>query len=189
MTLGGWFRDYLYIPLGGNRVSKPRWFFNILIVWMTTGLWHGASWNFVIWGLYFAVFLILEKFFLYKYLNSMKVIGHIYLLLLVVISFVIFDGGTLNQSIYNIRIMFGLSVLPVISDESMFILFNYGGIILLAIIGATGLPARLLQKLDKDNYIHRIINVLEPIFIGVLLIISTSFIVNGSFNPFLYFRF
>ena len=143
----------------------------------------------MIWGLYFAVFLILEKFFLYKYLNNTKIIKHIYLLLIVILSFVIFDGGTLTESITNIRVMFGLSLYPLISDETIFMVINYGVVILLAIIGATGIPALIASRLDKDKYIRGILNVAEPVFIGILIIICTSFLVNGSFNPFLYFRF
>lgn len=189
MTLGGWFRDYLYIPLGGNRVSKVRWIFNIFVVWMATGLWHGASWNFVIWGLYFAVLLMFEKLILLKYLDKTRVVGHIYLLLLVVVSFVIFDGADLSESVNNIKMMFGLGQIPVWTDESIFMLFNYGFVIILAIVGASGFPAVLMHKLVSDKTIARYVNVLEPVFIGFLLIVCTGFLVNGSFNPFLYFRF
>ncbi len=189
MTLGQWFRDYLYIPLGGNRVSKLRWIFNIFVVWMATGLWHGASWNFVIWGLYFAVLLMLEKLFLLNQLKKTKIIGHIYLILLVVISFVIFDGTDIGESVSNMARMFCMGKVPVWTMESMFMLLNYGPLILLAIIGATGLPAFAMKKLCANKNVAKYINILEPIFIGLLLIICTGCLVNGSFNPFLYFRF
>lgn len=189
MTLGTWFRDYLYIPLGGNRVGKARWFLNIIIVWMVTGLWHGASWNYVIWGLYFAVFLIIEKLVLNRYLNGVHILGHIYLIATILFGFVIFDGDSMTESLDNIRRMMGLSVIPTVSDESIFMLINYAGVIIIAILGATGLPAKAVRLIDKDRYAHGIINILEPVFVGLLLIVCTSFLINGSFNPFLYFRF
>ena len=189
MTLGQWFRDYLYIPLGGNRVTKIRWIFNIFVVWMATGLWHGASWNFVIWGLYFAVLLMLEKLVLLEQLKKTKVIGHIYLILLVIISFVIFDGEDIHDSLSNIAMMFGFGNVPVWTMESVFMLINYGTVLLIAIIGAAGLPALGIKKLCENKSTSKYINILEPIFIGLLLIICTGFLVNGSFNPFLYFRF
>lgn len=189
MTLGQWFRDYLYIPLGGNRVTKIRWIFNIFVVWMATGLWHGASWNFVIWGLYFAVLLMLEKLVLLEQLKKTKVIGHLYLILLVIISFVIFDGEDIHDSLSNITMMFGFGNVPVWTMESVFMLINYGTVLLIAIIGAAGLPALGIKKLCENKSTSKYINILEPIFIGLLLIICTGFLVNGSFNPFLYFRF
>lgn len=189
MTLGQWFRDYLYIPLGGNRVTKIRWIFNIFVVWMATGLWHGASWNFVIWGLYFAVLLMLEKLVLLEQLKKTKVIGHLYLILLVIISFVIFDGEDIHDSLRNITMMFGFGNVPVWTMESVFMLINYGTVLLIAIIGAAGLPALGIKKLCENKSTSKYINILEPIFIGLLLIICTGFLVNGSFNPFLYFRF
>ncbi len=189
MTLGQWFRDYLYIPLGGNRVTKIRWIFNIFVVWMATGLWHGASWNFVIWGLYFVVLLMLEKLVLLEQLKKTKVIGHLYLISLVIISFVIFDGEDIHDSLSNITMMFGFGNVPVWTMESVFMLINYGTVLLIAIIGAAGLPALGIKKLCENKSTSKYINILEPIFIGLLLIICTGFLVNGSFNPFLYFRF
>ncbi|MCQ2421815.1 MAG: MBOAT family protein [Lachnospiraceae bacterium] len=189
MTLGGWFRDYLYIPLGGNRVKELRWFFNIFVVWMATGFWHGASWNFVLWGLYFAILLILEKKFLGKYLKEAKVWNHIYLVLLIVVSFVIFDNTDMAQGAHRLAIMFGLSGAKFSSVESVFYLKDYCFILLVSMIGATSLPKRAVLRIKKTAAGAKVMDVLEPVFIAVLLLVCTAFLVNGSFNPFLYFRF
>lgn len=189
MTLGGWFRDYLYIPLGGNRVGQVRWFVNILIVWMATGFWHGASWNFVLWGLYFAVLLILEKKWLLKLLEKTKVFRHIYLVLLIIISFVIFDCVNLADAGSYLGMMFGLGHVPLVSAESLFYLKDYLMILLVAAVGATSLPAMLAKRVGTAKSGAVVMAVLEPIFIAVMLLVSTGFLVNGSFNPFLYFRF
>ncbi len=182
ISLGSWFRDYVYIPLGGSRVGKVRLIFNILVVWMLTGFWHGADWNFVVWGLYFAVFLIIEKVFLLNYLNNSKIISRIYVLLLVIISFVIFNASSISEAMHYIGGMFGAGGYPVLSSETVFCLKNYGVIMLLAVIGATPLPKMLAQKI-KVNVI------LEPVILIALLVLVTAYLVDGSFNPFLYFRF
>ena len=184
MTLGTWFRDYVYIPLGGNRKGFPRQILNILIVWMLTGLWHGASWNFVLWGLYFAILLIIEKALLAKWLTGHKIISHIYVIAAVMISFVIFDGTGITGILNNIKNLFGFNtVLPVLSKEALYILRSNAVLMGIAIIGATPLPRRLFKKsVLKLPFI-------EPLILGILLLISTACLVDGSFNPFLYFRF
>ena len=182
ISLGSWFRDYVYIPLGGSRVGVFRLLINIFIVWMLTGFWHGAEWNFIIWGLYFAVLLILEKIFLLKWLNRSKVISRIYVLLLVVISFVIFNAVSMNEAFEYIGGMFGAGNYPLVSSESIFYLKDYFFVIILAIIGASPLPKTLALKFKATQW-------LEPIVLVTLLAISTAFLVDGSFNPFLYFRF
>ena len=182
ISLGSWFRDYVYIPLGGSRVGKVRLLFNILIVWMLTGFWHGADWNFILWGLYFAALLIVEKVFLLKWLNRSKVISRIYVLLLVVISFVIFNAVSMNEAFEYIGGMFGAGNYPLVSSESIFYLKDYFFVIILAIIGASPLPKTLALKFKATQW-------LEPIVLVTLLAISTAFLVDGSFNPFLYFRF
>lgn len=182
ISLGSWFRDYVYIPLGGSRVNKGRLLFNILTVWMLTGFWHGANWNFILWGLYFAVFLILEKTFILKWLSRSNIISRIYVLLLVVISFVIFNAASVKEAFTYIGGMFGAGNYPLVSNETFFYLKNYAVILLLCIIGATPIPKYVAQKV-------KLLHFAEPVVLVVLLIISTAYLVDGSFNPFLYFRF
>lgn len=182
ISLGSWFRDYVYIPMGGSRVKKWRMFFNIFTVWMLTGFWHGAAWNFILWGLFFAVLLVVEKVFLLKYLDRTKVLSRLYVLLAVVISFVIFNAADLGEAVQYIGGMFGAGGVPLCSGEAVYYLQSYGTILLLAIIGATPLPKLLAGKLKWLEYA-------EPIFLVGLLVLVTACLVDGSFNPFLYFRF
>lgn len=182
ISLGSWFRDYVYIPLGGSRVGKVRMLINILVVWMLTGFWHGAEWNFILWGLYFAVLLVVEKVLLLKWLNSSKIISRIYVLFFVVISFVIFNAVSLNEAVSYIGGMLGLGNYPLISAEAVFYIKDYFFVLVLGLIGATPIPKRLALKLKATQW-------LEPIALVALLAISTAYLVDGSFNPFLYFRF
>lgn len=186
ISLSSWFRDYIYIPLGGNRVSKLKWIRNIIIVWMLTGLWHGAEWNFVIWGLYFGVLLIIEKVFLLKWLQKIpKVISRIYTLFIVMISFIIFNGEGISTILENIGGLFKFVSIPLITNESMYYLKSYIIVIILGIIGATPICKNILT----NGKLKKIVNILEPIYLLLIFIICTSYIVDGSFNPFLYFRF
>ena len=189
MSLGSWFRDYVYIPLGGNRVSKPRWFFNIFVVWMATGLWHGAAWNFVLWGLMFAILLVIEKLWLLKPLKKLKVLNHVYVLLLVMISFVIFDASSVKEAFSCITAMFGGQNIPLVTFESVYYLRSYLIIIVIAIIGATPLPKKLAAAAEKNKRTSLAFNIAEPIVLMLLLTVCTAFLIDGSFNPFLYFRF
>ena len=182
ISLSSWFRDYVYIPLGGNRTTKIKWLRNLMIVWLLTGLWHGAEWNFIIWGLYFGILLIIEKVFLGKYLEKLpKILSHLYTILFVMISFIIFNGENTSMILQNIGGLFGIGDIPIISPESIYYLKSYFIVILIGIIGATP----LFKKITNS----KISNILEPIFLIFLLIVCTSYIVDGSFNPFLYFRF
>lgn len=189
ISLGSWFRDYLYIPLGGNRVSKLRWFFNIFVVWMATGFWHGAAWNFVLWGVMFAVLLIIEKLWLLKPLKKLKILNHIYVLLLVMISFVIFDAASITGALSYITAMFGGQNIPIVTFESVYYLRSYLIILIVAIIGATPLPKKLAAAVEKSKHTALAYNVAEPIVLMLLLTVCTAFLIDGSFNPFLYFRF
>lgn len=189
ISLGSWFRDYLYIPLGGNRVSKPRWFLNIFIVWMATGLWHGAAWNFVLWGVMFAILLVIEKIRLLPLLKKSKILSHIYVLFLVMISFVIFDASSISDALSCIISMFGGSGIPAITFESVYYLKSYAVILVIAIICATPIPKKLACIAEKNKYGAIILNMAEPIAMVALLAVCTAFLVDGSFNPFLYFRF
>ena len=189
MSLSSWFRDYIYIPLGGSRVSNIRRYLNIFIVWMVTGLWHGASWNFVLWGIYFAVLLIIEKAFLLKILNKHKIIGHIYTLFLVLISFIIFNITDLQNIILFIKNMFGLGNIKISNIETIYYLKNYIGVIIISFIASIPWLKLVKEKINNNDLLRKIINIIEPIFYILLLIITTAYIVDESFNPFLYFRF
>ena len=180
MSLGSWFRDYVYIPMGGNRVSRGRWVFNILTVWMLTGLWHGASWNFVLWGLFFAVLLLLEKTVRLERLPVC--IRRIYVLFAVMVSFVLFNAADLAQAGSDIAGLFG--GLPLTTAESIYYLRSYAGVFLLSMIGATPVVKTLADQIPE-----KVSAVLEPVVLMALLLICTGYLVDGSFNPFLYFRF
>ena len=182
-TLGGWFRDYVYIPLGGNRVSKARWVLNILAVWMLTGLWHGAAWNFVVWGLFFALLLILEKWVpvMQKLPGWLR---HSYVLLAVIVSFVIFNAGSMTQAGNDLAAMFGIAGLPLSSQAGFYYLRSYGPVLILSVLGATPLPKTLLRRIPGQ-----IVSAAQPVALGLLLLVCTAYLVDGSFNPFLYFRF
>ena len=189
MSLGTWFRDYVYIPLGGSRKGKLRLLFNILIVWLLTGFWHGAEWTFVVWGLYFAVLLVIEKTFLLKILDKYKIVGHIYLIFVSIISFIIFDAATLKDAVSHVGKMFGAGNIGFISGSTIYYLKSFGVVLLLAIIGSTPLPKKLIQWIKDKNVGSKILTVLEPIAMILLLLVCTGYLVDGSFNPFLYFRF
>ncbi|MDE7435839.1 MAG: MBOAT family protein [Lachnospiraceae bacterium] len=189
ISLGSWFRDYLYIPLGGNQVSRPRWFLNIFVVWMATGFWHGAEWNFVLWGAMFAILLMIEKLWLLEWLKKLKVLNHIYVVLLVMISFVIFDAASVTEAFSYITAMFGGWNIPIVTFESVYYLRSYLIILVIAIIGATPLPKKLAAAAEKSKYISVAFHIAEPVVLMLLLTVCTAFLIDGSFNPFLYFRF
>ena len=189
MSLGSWFRDYLYIPMGGNRVSKPRFFLNILVVWMATGFWHGAAWTFILWGLLFAVILLAEKLWLYKFLKKTYVIKHLYVLLIMIISFVLFDASTVKEAFERIVAMFGDAGLPLASGEALYYLRSYGALLIIAAVGATPLPRMIYKNICGKKAGSAIMTFAEPLVLTSLLIVCTAFLIDGSFNPFLYFRF
>lgn len=190
MTLGGWFRDYVYIPLGGNRVSKLKWVRNLLIVWALTGFWHGAAWNFILWGLYFGIVLIVEKLWLGKLLDRLPaVVRHLYVLLLVIFSFLIFASTDLGGAFGNLAGLFGAGGIPLFGLESVYLLRSYGLLLLLCLAGSTPLPSLLVRRITAAPAGGRVLAVLEPLALFGLLLVCTAFLVDGSFNPFLYFRF
>ncbi len=188
MSLGSWFRDYVYIPMGGNRVAPARRYFNILVVWVLTGLWHGADWNFVLWGLFFAVFLIMEKGFLLKPLQKLPVLSHLYTLLLVAVSFVIFDSAGLSEAATHLGRMFGAGGIPLVTGEALYYLGSYAVTFIIAIIGATPFPTRMAKQLSEGKG-GRALSILAPAALVLMLAVVTAYLVDGSFNPFLYFRF
>ena len=183
MSLGSWFRDYVYIPMGGNRVSRMRWVFNILTVWMLTGLWHGASWNFVLWGLLFAVLLLLEKL-VFPVGKMPTFLQHLYVLFAVMVSFVLFNASDLAQAGADIAGLFGIGGIPAVTAESIYYLRSYAGIFALSIVGATPAVKNLAGRIPE-----KYAAVLEPLLLIGLLLLCTGYLVDGSFNPFLYFRF
>ncbi len=189
MSLGSWFRDYVYIPLGGNRVSRGKWFRNIFIVWLLTGLWHGAAWTFILWGLFFALFLTAEKLWYGQALTRTRLLKHVYVLLLIVVSFVLFDAASVQDALRTIAALFGLGGLPLADALSRYYLWSYTGVFLIAAVGATPLPAGILRQLKESRTGRIIVSVLEPLVLLALLAAVTAYLVDGSFNPFLYFRF
>lgn len=189
ISLSSWFRDYVYIPLGGNRVTKIRWYFNISFVWLLTGLWHGAGWNFILWGIIFAFFLILEKICLLDWLKKAKIWNHIYVLFIILITFVIFNATNMREAVAYLGGMFGCGNLPVSSPEFLYYLKSYGVILIVAIIGATPCLKSIICRCSEIKCLQKMIDLAEPIVLLFLLLISTAYLVDGSFNPFLYFRF
>ena len=189
MSLGTWFRDYLYIPLGGSRCSRIRHIFNILVVWMATGFWHGAAWNFVFWGLFYAVLLMAEKFFLLPALKKGRVLPHVYVLLAVTLGFVLFDAASLKDALHQLGTLFGAGTASGLGTEALYMLRSYGVVLALAALGATPLPAMLWKKAQEAKSLAPVLTVAEPLCTFALLALCTAFLVDGSFNPFLYFRF
>ena len=189
ISLGVWFRDYVYIPLGGNRVKKGRWFFNIFVVWFLTGFWHGAAWNFIVWGLYFALFLLVEKLWLLPKLEKNRVLSHVYVVFFVVISFVIFNAASMGEAAAYLKAMFGFGGVPAVSAEAVYYLKSYAVLLLAAAIGATPLAAKAVSVLKKSAVGEKAVNLLEGVVLLILLLVVTAYLVDGSFNPFLYFRF
>ncbi len=184
MTLGSWFRDYVYIPLGGNRTSTAKWLRNLALVWLLTGLWHGAQWNFVLWGVFYGALLIVEKLWLSKWLNKApSAVGHIYALALVIVGFTIFNANGLTGTVSDLKAMFGLAGLPAVTSQTLYYLKSYGVTFVVAIIGSTPIVKKLGVRIDKA------VPVLQPVVTIVLLVLATASIIDGSFNPFLYFRF
>ena len=184
MSLGSWFRDYVYIPMGGNRVKKLRWVFNILVVWMLTGFWHGAAWNFILWGLMFAVLLLIEKWVpaLQKLPGFFR---HLYVLVLVCVSFVLFNATTLSQAGADLAGMFGFAGIPLVSSHALYYLRSYAVLFLLGIVGATPVVKKAGLRISQT----KVGAILEPLVLILLLILCTAALVDGSFSPFLYFRF
>ena len=184
MSLGSWFRDYVYIPLGGNRVSRTRWIFNILVVWMLTGAWHGAAWNFVLWGLMYAVLLLLEKWL--PVLQKMPgVMRHGYVLLVTVLGFVLFNAESLPQAGGDIAALFGFGGLPLMTGETLYYLRSTALLFALGFVGATPVVKIAARKVSATKFGP----VLELFAMIALLLVCTGYLVDGSFSPFLYFRF
>lgn len=187
ISLGTWFRDYVYIPLGGNRVAKYRHIINILIVWLLTGFWHGAAWTFILWGLYFAILLIFEKYFFGKTLQRSGILSHIYVLFFVILSFTLFDADSPAMALKTIGALFGAGGYPGFSVETAYFLRSFAVVLVVSTIGATPVPKKLFARMKRRFPIF--MTVVEPIGLCTLLVLCTACLVDGSFNPFLYFRF
>ena len=189
ISLGSWFRDYVYIPLGGNRCGIAKQLRNIAVVWMLTGLWHGADWNFVLWGLLYAVLLTIEKLGFKKWLDTHPVVGHIYVLLTVMLGFVLFNASSLAEVASDVAGLFSFGRLPLATGEALYCLRSYAVTFVIGFIAATPYPKQLFTKLKEKTAGGKIVSVLEPIALVAILVVVTGFLVDGSFNPFLYFRF
>ncbi len=189
ISLSSWFRDYVYIPLGGNRRGKLRQCVNIMIVWFLTGFWHGANWNFMLWGVYFGVILLCEKLFLGKALGKLPVFfRHLYALFFIVIGWGIFAYEDFDALTQNFKNMFGIGAIPLINKQTVFWLAQYAVTIVILVIASTPLPKKLCMKL-RDTLPQLCGCVLQPLAAVCLLFISTAYLAGSSFNPFLYFRF
>lgn len=189
ISLSSFLKDYVYIPLGGNRVGALKQIRNIFVVWFLTGFWHGAAWNFIIWGLYFGIILVIEKKFLLEFLKKHKVISHIYTMFLVIISFVIFNANSFTEVTLFMKNMFGFNNLPFMNQETIYYLKSYLTMIILAGIASTPLCKNICLKLKENKKMEKIMGLLEIVFVFIVLTIVTAFLIDSSFNPFLYFRF
>ena len=187
ISLSSWFKDYIYIPLGGNRKGKFRKYFNIFVVWFLTGLWHGASWNFILWGLYFGTILVIEKRFFLKFFEKHKIIGNMVTNILVVIGFVFFYN---EKNILDIFIkMFTGRGISFTNVSTNYYLLNYFVLLIISFIACTPLLKNIINKCKKNKNLNIVISIVEPIVLIGLLVLSTAFIVDASSNSFLYFRF
>ena len=224
MTLGSWFRDYVYIPMGGNKVSVLKWIRNIFVVWFLTGFWHGAGWNFIVWGLMFAILLLFEKFFFLgenaifnrkrkaqkidnetekedeKIIEKKSIVSiiwrgvksvsvRVYVLFFLLISWMIFDASTLSQAFSRINVMLGLSNTELVNNDTIYYLRSYATVFIIGIIGCTPLLKNIILKIKSNKTGKRIVNILEPVVQIALFTLTTAYLIDGSFNPFLYFRF
>ena len=189
ISLSSWFKDYVYIPLGGSREGTFKLIRNILIVWLLTGLWHGSEWTFVIWGMFIGILLVIEKLLLNKYIEKLpSIVRRIYTLFIIMISFIIFSGSNINESFNNIVGLFNFSN-PFINKFTIHYLKDYGLVLIIAIFLSTPILKNTIIKLKENKKINNIINILVIIVLLILLVIVTSYLIDSSYNPFLYFRF
>ena len=187
MSLGQWFRDYLYIPLGGNRVSQARWVRNVLVVWSLTGLWHGARWNFSFWGLYFGILLMVEKLFLGRLLERLpRVLRHAYALLIVLIGWVMFELDSVPEILGYLGELFALNGIDLYNVESLYLARSNLVLLLIATAGAVPLARKVYERVSELVLVRAVV---MPAFYALVLVASIAYVVDSSFNPFLYFRF
>lgn len=191
ISLGTWFREYVYIPLGGNRVSRWRHICNILIVWLLTGIWHGASWNFVAWGVYYGIMLIVEKYILGKCLKKLpSVLRHVYCIFFVMLGWNLFAFDDIGRAIEFLKSLFGVYGQGFLDREAVFLLYNNVILLILCVIGSTRLPKHIgnwiCAKLEDREIIQAVI---RNAFYVCIFFLSVAWLVDAAFNPFLYFRF
>jgi alginate O-acetyltransferase complex protein AlgI len=190
MSLSAWFRDYVYIPIGGNRVPLARHVFNILFVWLLTGFWHGAGWTFILWGLFYGLLLLLEKYALGRFLERLPAcLRHALLLFCVVVAWVIFDAKDPAGAARTLATMFGFGAAGFADAKSLYLLRGYALPLLFAAVGCTPFPSRLVRDFSRSGLGERCMTALEPLCVVLLLALATAFLVDGSYTPFIYFRF
>ncbi len=190
MSLGSWFRDYVYIPLGGNRVKTPRFLLNIFVVWFLTGFWHGADWQFIVWGLFYGTLLVIEKMWLKKYLDKAPaVLNHIYVLFFTAIGFVIFNSVSIGGALEDLKGMFGLAGIPLAGTATLYYLKSYALMFIAGSLLATPVVKTVLKKFNSTEIGGKAIAFAKPLGFAAVLIMVTGYLADGSFNPFLYFRF
>jgi alginate O-acetyltransferase complex protein AlgI len=188
ISLGTWFREYVYIPLGGNRSGLLIQLRNLLVVWFLTGLWHGASWNFIVWGLYFGFFVMIEKLLLLRWLGRRPAfVGHVYTLLVIIIGWVLFEMDHLASAWRFIGVMFGFGSHGFADQQALYGLST--NVVLLVVLAfcATPLPGKILACMKEKWRIAGVIAV--PLIYILFMVLSTAYLVNDTYNPFLYFRF
>ena len=179
MSLGSWFRDYVYIPLGGNRVKKSRWVLNLLVVWVLTGIWHGANYTFICWGIFYFVLLLVER--LTGFTEKIGMFSHVYALVAIIIGWTMFRAPDINSGLIYIGKMFGIGVSSIADNVFWYYIESGYSVLLIGIIFS--LP--IINLLRKNSYWK----MLEPIICGILFIISMTKIISNSYNPFIYFNF
>ena len=188
ISLGAWFREYVYIPLGGNRDGRLKQFRNLIIVWLLTGFWHGANWNFILWGLYYGIFLIIEKAFLLDWMEDKpNILKHIYTFIAIVIGWVFFEFENINLGFSFIKTMFGFGTGKLIDGNGIYYLYTNGFLFIMLILFSTPFPKKGFNKLKRK--LKEYGNILIPITYMVLMFLCTAYLVNETYNPFLYFRF
>ena len=191
ISLSTWFRDYVYIPLGGNRVNKLRHVRNILVVWLLTGIWHGASWNFVLWGIYYGILLLLEKFVFGRFLEKLpSILRHIYCMFFVMIGWNLFVFDDMGRGLSFMKALFGGYGQGLLNRETIYLLYNNIVLLVLLILGSTQLPKKVgnaVCTLLKER--EGILTILRNAFYVVIFFLSVAWLVDASYNPFLYFRF
>lgn len=188
ISLGTWFREYLYIPLGGSRSGMARTLRNLFIVWFLTGLWHGASVNFVLWGLYFCFFLIMEKTWLLKLLERLpNWLSHVYALVVIYFGWLLFAWADIPWHRLYLKAMAGISPAGFISRETLYLIVSNAALLIIVIIGCTSYPKRIAKTLTKRDGIGTAL--LQTVYVAVVMAGSIAYLVNGTYNPFLYFRF
>ncbi|MDO4521865.1 MAG: MBOAT family protein [Eubacteriales bacterium] len=191
ISLGSWFREYVYIPLGGNRQGVAKQIRNLAIVWALTGIWHGASWNFVLWGMYYGVLLVIEKFFLKKVLDRLPgILQNVYTIFFVILGWVLFAFDDMPRVVFYLQSMFGVAGQELADHTSVYLLYNYAALLILCTLGSTGLPGRaaqrVMQRIGERSWLQVI---LRMVFYAGIFFLSVAYLVDATYNPFLYFRF